>query len=285
VDFPAPAPPGELIKNALISPFAATDIPSRLTAVFADYSAKGPVVEAILHFDPREISTIHDLQDIHQGSLQMRTAAYTDDGRSTVPLMTASKIALRPAEYRFAIEHGLRVSFQITLPGPGAWQIRAVVADGTSDRTGSAMQFVEIPNVKQGSLAMSGLVLRGETAAGATYPADPNAASDVRIFKPGGRYSFSYSVFGALLGMDKKSALEVKTRIFVDGRVVFDGMPRRVSFGEVPANSRNQVTGQLVLEPDMSPGNYILQVTVRDLLAPAGAPRTATQFTDFQVKD
>jgi hypothetical protein len=26
-------------------------------------------------------------------------------------------------------------------------------------------------------------------------------------------------------------------------------------------------------------------VTVRDLLAPAGAPRTATQFSDFQVKD
>ena len=121
-----------------------------------------------MHFDAREISVIHDLQDMYQGSLQLRTAAYTDDGRSTVPMMTASKIAMRPAEYRYGIEHGLRLSFQITLPAPGAWQIRAVVADGTSDRLGSATQFVEIPNVKLGSLAMSGLVLRGETPAGAT---------------------------------------------------------------------------------------------------------------------
>ena len=127
-----------------------------------------------MHFDAREISVIHDLQDMYQGSLQLRTAAYTDDGRSTVPMMTASKIAMRPAEYRYGMEHGLRLSFQITLPSPGAWQIRAVVADGTSDRIGSAAQFVEIPNVKLGSLAMSGLVLRGNTPA-PNAPADPNA--------------------------------------------------------------------------------------------------------------
>ena len=169
VDFPVPAEYSELLKNALTSPFASSDIPARLTAVFSDYSPKGPVVDAILHFDPRDISLIHDLQGIYQGSLQMRTAAYTDDGRSTVPLMTASKIAMRPAEYRYGIEHGLRVSFQITLPSdraPGRsarwWPMVRAIASG------SAMQFVEIPNVKLGSLAMSGLVLRGETPAGAS---------------------------------------------------------------------------------------------------------------------
>ena len=206
VDFPAPAERGEQLKNALESPFGGPDIPARLTALFADDAPRGPVVDAVLHFDARQISVIHDMQDMYQGSLQLRTAAYTDDGRSTVPMMTASKIAMRPAEYRYGIEHGLRLSFQITLPAPGAWQIRAVVADGTSDRLGSATQFVEIPNVKLGSLAMSGLVLRGETPAGATAPADPNAAPDVRIFKAGGRYTFSYSVFGALAGKDRQSA-------------------------------------------------------------------------------
>ena len=189
------------------------------------------MVDAVIHFDARQISVIHDMQDMYQGSLQLRTAAYTDDGRATVPMMTVSKIAMRPAEYRYGIEHGLRLSFQITLPGPGAWQIRAVVADGTSDRVGSAAQFVEIPNVKLGSLAMSGLVLRGNTSAGANAPADPNADPDVRIFKPGGRYTFSYAVFGVLAGKDKQSALEVRTRIFANGRIVFDGVPKRVTFG------------------------------------------------------
>ena len=67
--------------------------------------------------------------------------------------------------------------------------------------------------------------------------------------------------------------------------MVFDGTPRRVTFGEAPANARRQISGQLNLEPQMAPGDYILQVTVRDLLAPPGEPRTATQFIDFQVRE
>jgi len=92
-------------------------------------------------------------------------------------------------------------------------------------------------------------------------------------------------VFGALAGKDKQSLLEVHTRIFAAGRVVFDGEPKRVTFGETPANARRQVSGQLNLEPLMASGDYVLQVTVRDLLAPAGESRTATQFTDFQLRE
>ena len=154
----------------------------------------------------------------------MRTAAYTDDGRSTVPLMTASKIAMRPAEYRYGIEHGLRVSFQITLPSPGPWQIRAVVADGTSDRVGSATQFVEIPDWQAGaSLGDVGTwycAVRLRRGLGLCARSRECGLPMSRIFKPGGRYTFSYAVFGALVGMDKQSAfLEVQTRIFADGRV------------------------------------------------------------------
>jgi hypothetical protein len=52
----------------------------------------------------------------------------------------------------------------------------------------------------------------------------------------------------------------------------------------MPGGSRRQISGQLKLDPLMAPGDYILQVTVRDLLAPPGQPRRATQFTDFQVR-
>ena len=132
---------------------------------------------------------------------------------------------------------------------------------------------------------MSGLVLRGESPAAGASAGDPRAAADVRIFRPGSRCAFSYSVFGALTGGDKQSSLEMQTRIFADGRVVLEGAPKRLTFGEVPANARRQVNGQLNLEPHMAPGDYLLQVTVRDLLAPPREPRTATQFTDFQVRE
>jgi hypothetical protein len=285
VEFPAPVEHAVLLNNALASPFSGPDIRVGLTALFSDYPREGPSVDAIGYFDPRDFSFIHDLQGIYHGAVQLRVAAYADDGRSTTALERDYKLTLRPAEYRQAMENGLRFSFQMKLPRPGAWQIRAVVADSASDHIGSATQVVEIPNVKQGALALSGLVLRCGPQAADRAPADPQGDPGVRIFKPGSGCTFQYGVFGALTGLDKQSSLEVQTRIFAEGRVVFDGRSGRFNFEEAPEGSHRQIFGQLKLDPLMSPGDYILQVTVRDMLAPAGQPRTATQFTDFQVRE
>ena len=70
--------------------------------------------------------------------------------------------------------------------------------------------------------------------------------------------------------------------MFAAGRVVFDGGAERMTFGELAAGKRRQITGHLKLDPKMAPGDYVLQVTARDLV---GEPRTATQFTDFQVRE
>src|ERR1017187_2774737 len=116
-------------------------------------------------------------------------------------------------------------------------------------------------------------------------PADPRGEADVRIFKPGHGCTFFYSVFNALTGPDKQTALEVKTSIFAGGRAVFEGKPGRVSFAGVARGAHQQITGHLTLDPQIGPGDYVLQVTVRDTLAPPAQPRTATQFTDFQIRE
>ncbi len=282
-EFAVPVEYSVLLRNALTSPFSGADIRARLTAVFSDYPAGGPLVELILHFDPKEISFIHDLQDKYRGGVQFKVAAHSDDGRSTVPLETAYAFALRPADYGTASEDAMRVMFQMKLPGPGAWQVRAVVADGASDRVGSAVQFVEIPNVRQGALALTGLTLRGVSLEQGASP-DPNADAGWRIFKPGTGCAFSYGIFNALTGANKQSTVDVRTRILAEGRVVYDGDAGRISFGETPAGARSEFTGHLRLDPLISPGDYILQVIVRDVLAPPGQERTATQFTDFEVR-
>jgi VWFA-related protein len=280
VDFPVPAEHTVLLNNALASPFAASDIRARLTALFTDYSGQSPLVDVKLHFDPSALCFIHDLQDIYHGTARVRAVAFFDDGRMTIPMEREFKVTLRPAEYRAAIERGLSLSFQMKIPSPGPWQIRVVVADNASDRMGFASQFVDIPNVKQGGLALSGLTLSGKRD-----PPDPKEDSAVRIFKPGRTYGFSYSIFGVLAGLDKQASLEVRTRIFAEGRVVFDGTPKPVNCREAAASARCQISGQISLEPVMAPGDYILQVSVRDLLAPAGQNRTVTQFIDFQVRE
>jgi VWFA-related protein len=285
VEFPVPVDRNTLLTEALRSPFAARDVGARLTAIFSSYPKDGPVVEAILNFDARDLSCIHDLQDNYQCTVQLRLAAYSDDGRTTAPLERGYQLTLRPAEYRSGRDVGLRAAFPIRLPpGPGGWQIRAVAADVTSDRMGSATRYVETPNVPQGVLALSGLTLYIDSPAVAGTPADPRGTPGVRIFKPGQFCTYLYSVFNPLTGPDKRSKLEIQTRLFADGRVVLDGEPDRITFGEPAKGTHSQIGGHLKLDPLMAPGNYLLQVTVRDQLAPAGAPRQASQFIDFQVR-
>ena len=269
-----------MVIHALASPFAASDIRTRLTARFSEERAGTPTLDAILYFDIRDVTVIHDLQDIYHGQVQLRVAVFGDDGRSTVPLASTNTFSLRPAEYRYALENQVRIAFQIRLPAPGGWQIRVVVADGASDRMGRASQFLEIPNLKLGGLALSGVTLGGTS-----NPPAPREDSAMRIFKPGGTYAFDCTVFGGLTDSNKHSSVEVQTSVFAEGRLVFQGAPRRVDFGESVAGTHRQVHGQLKLEPLMTPGDYVLKLAVRDLVAPAGEPRTATQFVDFQVRE
>ena len=285
VEFPVPVEYRVLLNTALRSPFAAADIRARLTALFSAYSKDGFLVDVVLHFDPHDFSFIHDSEDRYRGTVHLSMAAYRDDGRSTMLLEHEFQFNLRPAEYRFCLEYGLRSTFHMKMPGPGAWQIRAVVADSASDRIGSATRFVEIPDVPQGGLALSGLSLRGASPAADNAPPDPRADPAVRIFKPGQSCVFRSTVFNPLTGPDKQSALQVQSRIFASGRVVMDGKPERVTFGEASDGSRRQISGPIKLDSQMAPGDYILQVNVRDLLAPPGQPRTATQFIDFQVRE
>ena len=285
VEFPAPVEHQVLLNSALRSPFAAPDIRVRLTALFSTYSKDGFSVDVVVLFDAHDFSFIHHAEDRYRGSVHMGMAAYRDDGRSTILLQREFQFNLRPAEYRFCLEHGLRATFQIKMPGPGAWQIRAVVSDDASDRLGSAARFVEIPDVPRGGLALSGLSLRGVSREADNAPPDPWADPAVRIFQPGQSYVFRSTVFNPLTGPDKQSALQVQSRIFAAGRVVMDGKPERLTFGETSDGSRRQIIGPIQLDPLMAPGDYILQVTVRDLLAPPGQPRTAIQFTDFQVRE
>ena len=148
---------------------------------------------------------------------------------------------------------------------PGAWQIRALVADGASDRIGTAARFIEVPDVGKGG-AGSLRVGYGCECTGGGRGCRPirEEDPDVRIFRPGSVCTFQYSIFNALIGADKQSVLEMHTRMFAAGRVVFDGKAERMTFGELAAGTRRQITGHLKLDPKMAPGDYILQVTVRD---------------------
>jgi hypothetical protein len=169
--------------------------------------------------------------------------------------------------------------------------MRVVLRDSGSQQLGSATQFVEIPDVKNGRLTISGIALAAEqpqarSAAnleGGPLPdVDPNGTPAVRIFKQGTSIDYVYEIFNAHLDRNNKPQLEVQTRLFRDGEEVHTG-------NLMPINSDGQQdphhmvgAGQLQLT-QVAPGDYALQVVVTDSLANEKY-RVAAQSMDFEVR-
>jgi len=148
-----------------------------------------------------------------------------------------------------------------------------VVADLGSDRIGSAEQFFDVPDLRQNRFGIGGLVLIGDGTN------DPTA----RTFRQGDTLVFDYTSINETTA-DRKASLEMQTKVLSGTRIVLEGAVFPVTFEEAPRGAHRQIRGKLTLNDQAPPGDYLLQVTVRDLLAPKGRPDTATQAIDFQVR-
>ncbi|MCA1614933.1 MAG: hypothetical protein LC795_15045 [Acidobacteria bacterium] len=94
---------------------------------------------------------------------------------------------------------------------------------------------------------------------------------------------YGFVIYNARLDNDTRSPrLQVQARLFRDGRPVFTGKVQPFALNNPPDLSRLAAGGSITLGADMPPGEYLLQVTVNDLLA-GEKHRAATQWIDFEI--
>ena len=66
---------------------------------------------------------------------------------------------------------GLLYSVSLPVKRPGVFQMRAAVRDATSGGLGSANQFIEVPDLSKGWLALSSIALRAQVSKDHPTPA------------------------------------------------------------------------------------------------------------------
>ena len=76
--------------------------------------------------------------------------------------------------------------------------------------------------------------------------------------------------------------LQTQVRIFRDGQPVFTGKAQRFTLNNPPDISRLFAASAIKLGADMSPGEYVLQLIVSDLLA-GDKYATASRWVDFKI--
>jgi hypothetical protein len=192
------------------------------------------------------------------------------------------------------LKEGLLYDLTIKTPKPGAYQLRIALSDSESKLTGSASQFVEVPDLKKNRLTLSGMLLentpfdlwtRRNASAGTAEDAagsDPLGDTSLRKFKRGTALDYGFAIFNAKLDVAKRPNLSLQVRVFRDGKLSFEGGSRPVPAEKQTDLERIRVIGSLKLEDTISLGDYVLQIVVTDNLA-KGSKKVASQYVQFEV--
>ena len=289
---------GDQLKKALMSPFGANDIALRLTPIFTNFADLGSLLRSLVYVNARDLTFVDAPDGAHKATFDLAIVLFGDNGGIRDQQNRLVTLTLRDEVYQSAVRNGIVYTMDMPLKRAGAFQFRIALRDQSSSRIGSAGQFVQIPNLQSGRLALSGVALfkdandqnKPASASTAAPSAPQKKESDeissgpaLRQFSQGSRILFAYSIYNAQIDPSTHlPRLTAQTRIFRDGKAVFTGnaIPIQTSaqsdFKRIP-----NITGmQLGLE--FLPGDYVLQVLVTDHLAKE-KEQIVSQWIDFEV--
>ncbi len=203
-------------------------------------------------------------------------AVVDDRGKNVAQF--GQQLAVTPNPAVPVSEQPIVYSFSLPL-APGLYQVRAATRDGGSGRTGSAMQWVEVPELNK-KFTMSSLFLGERTAeqsAAAAKPEDiPRSVllSVDRRFARTSHLRFLTYVYNASAGAAAPPDVALQVQIFRDDQPIFTAPLTKLKTLEGTPASTLPYMAELSLN-GFPPGRYVFQVTAIDRAAKATATRRA----------
>jgi VWFA-related protein len=280
------------INKALISPFGSSDITLRLTPIFVNFANTGSLLRTLIYIGARDLTFTNEPDGGHKAIFDLSTIVFGDNGRVLNQQTRKATLTLRGPDYDSALRDGVVYLFDLPLKQTGALQYRVAVRDQASGRIGTAGQFVQIPNLANERLALSGIVLQSSGAPlkqdkQTPPPSSPDneviSSPALRQFRQGVELVFAYSIYNAQLDQATHvPQLTAQIRIFRDGKAVYTGSPVPVNTNAQPDLKRIGVGSRLQIGAEFPPGDYVLQIVVTDSLAKE-KERVSTQWIDFEI--
>jgi VWFA-related protein len=297
------------LVGALTSPFGATGVHLQLTSLFGNDAKAGSFMRSILHVDARDLTFTDEPNGWHKCVFDVLALTFGDNGVPVDQNGRTYTMKLPDDLYKRALRDGLVYYVTVPIKKPGAYQLRMSLRDASSERIGAASQFIEAPDLKKDRLALSGIVMRGESPSKQTLPSgpaaqpgadqpgnsasgqsqegleqgDPEASPAVRHLARGMLMAYSFIIYNAHLDKATNAPqLTTQVRMFRDGKPVFTGKENPFKLGNASDLKRLLAGGVIQLGTDLLPGDYVFQVIVNDPLA-SEKHRVATQWIDFEI--
>ena len=261
----------DVLRDALASPFVKEDVRLKLTVLFTGRSQ----IKVLLHLDARDLTFTQSPQGNYKAAFDLAVVAFDNNGKVAQELLRAEPLSIPSERYEQVLQEGLVYTISMPIEKAGPYQVRVAVRNEDSGALGSDSQFVDIPEVRTSRLSVAGLIMQGMTRETRLGPA-------VRRFARGETVEYSYLVYGARHNANKSTSLTSQIRLFRGSEEVFSGNAVPTALTNEAGLEALIVGGKLVLAKSLPPGQYFLQVTVTDALAPRDR-QTSNQWIDFEI--
>ena len=279
--------PRQQIFAALTSPFSSGDIDLRLTSLLADDPQTGVFMRSLLYVNGADLKFIEEPDGWHKATFDIVAMIFGDNGTIIDEVSRTETIKAKAETLREILAKGFVSTISVPIKKPGAYQMRVVLRDAATARIGSASQFVEVPNLRKDRLTLSGILLQrlqksGNVTGKVQFQPDEQRDFARRRFHLGDTVRFDLSIYNAKVGKAPNPNLLVQYRVFRHGKEIFVAPEKTLSLSPPSNLGSIDSSGNFQLGKKMTPGDYVLQVIVRDLQAPVRRS-VATQWTDFEI--
>jgi VWFA-related protein len=293
----APTTTNVALNNALNAPSVRRELPVDAYPIFTNDAQAGSVINVSvqltndrLKFTPAATASGGKSQaqvDVVCAVLDDKGKGIYSNGRTLTIGGDSSAAAANGAGEKSRGK--LVTNFSIPVLAPGLYQVRAIARDANSGLVGSAFEWVEVPDLKTNRLALSSLLVterrraNPQPAAAGTTAATTQPPDILRVDRRFARSShallqlYIYNATRKAAGVAPDVELEIK--ILRDKRTVMNAPPHKVALASGSDPARIFYVAALPLGT-MTPGVYLLQVTVTD----RAAKTSATRELDFYVE-
>jgi VWFA-related protein len=291
---PAVETGNQKLLSALTSPFAVNEISLRLNALFGRNTAKVSIIRSLLHIGAENLSFTDGPNDTKVMKFDILAVGFGDNGVPVDQISYTHTVFLNKEQYQAFQRRGFVYDFTFPIKKPGAYQLRVAIRDHVSEKVGSANQFLEVPDLKKNRLTLSGVGLesmtfedwerRNNATSTTRSSGDPLTDTSLRQYKKGSVLTYGFAIFNAKTDAAKQPNLSSKTRLFKDGKIVFEGKSQPVSFAGQSDPTTVNYMGSLSLGTGLGVGEYLLEVAITDNLAKKKYA-AAANYIQFEVVD
>lgn len=281
--LPATDPRVKELFAALRSPFPRTGIPTALTLNYVRVKDAEMLLTASVQVEI-EASKPASGGALTTDRVELLVAIYDEQGK--VVYTNNPNRSITPKDASVAIPDVYRVSFPIqTLIKPGLYQVRVASRDPKNRRTGSASQWVEVPDVSKGGFSLSSVFLGIRPAVTTAEDAKADAAAPQVLVVADRRFArdvpvrFLVYAYNASAPAGGKPDVALQVQVFRDDQPVITAPLRKIDVEGLTDFSRLAYAAEVSMR-GVPAGRYVLRISAIDRVAKSSVSQSVKFFID-----